>query len=119
MVAGNEKPVCTVLASKLPNGMKLRRSKIRGVESNGMLCSAIELGLGDESDGIVELPGESRTGQAHWLNVSDCRITSFDLDLTPNRGDCFSVLGHRQGPFRDDVDAAEGTAGIRAEGEHP
>ena len=40
---------------KLPNGMKLRKAKIRGVVSNGMLCSAIELGLGDESDGIMEL----------------------------------------------------------------
>jgi len=78
--------------TKLPNGMKLRRSKIRGVESNGMLCSAIEIGLGDESDGIVELPVEATTGQplAEFLDLPDY---SFDLDLTPNRGDCFSVLG--------------------------
>ncbi len=40
----------------LPNGMKLRQAKIRGVVSNGMLCSAVELGLGDESDGIMSLP---------------------------------------------------------------
>ncbi|MDH3988922.1 MAG: phenylalanine--tRNA ligase subunit beta, partial [Gammaproteobacteria bacterium] len=78
--------------TKLPNGMKLRRSKIRGVESNGMLCSAIEIGLGDESDGIVELADDSLVGQslADCLDLPD---VSFDLDLTPNRGDCFSVLG--------------------------
>ena len=78
--------------TKLPNGMKLRKSKIRGVVSNGMLCSAVELGLGDESDGIVELADDAPAGQplVAYLDLPD---TTFDLDLTPNRGDCFSVLG--------------------------
>jgi phenylalanyl-tRNA synthetase beta chain len=77
---------------KLPNGMKLRKAKIRGVVSNGMLCSALELGLGDESDGILSLPHEAEVGSAliSFLNLPDAII---DLDLTPNRGDCFSVLG--------------------------
>jgi phenylalanyl-tRNA synthetase beta chain len=77
---------------KLPNGMKLRKAKIRGVVSNGMLCSAVELGLGDESDGIMSLPQEAEVGSAlvSFLNLPD---TIIDLDLTPNRGDCFSVLG--------------------------
>jgi phenylalanyl-tRNA synthetase beta chain len=77
---------------ELPNGMKLRKARIRGVESNGMLCSAIEIGLGDESDGIMELPGDAPTGQplTDYLGLPDAVI---DLDLTPNRGDCFSVLG--------------------------
>ena len=77
---------------KLPNGMKLRKAKIRGVVSNGMLCSATELGLGDESDGIVSLPLEAEVGSAlvDFLSLPDAII---DLDLTPNRGDCFSVLG--------------------------
>ena len=77
---------------KLPNGMKLRKARIRGVVSNGMLCSAIELGLGDESDGIVELDDDAPTGMAltDHLGLPD---VSFNLDLTPNRGDCFSVLG--------------------------
>jgi len=77
---------------RLPNGMKLRRSKIRGIESNGMLCSAVELDLGDESDGIMELEQDAKPGQdfATYLRLPD---TVFDLDLTPNRGDCFSVLG--------------------------
>ena len=46
----------------LPNGMKLRKAKIRGVVSNGMLCSAVELGLGDESDGILSLPADANAG---------------------------------------------------------
>ena len=77
---------------KLPNGVKLRKSKIRGVVSNGMLCSAVELGLGDESDGIIELHTDAPTGKplSEYLELPD---HSFDLDLTPNRGDCFSVLG--------------------------
>ena len=77
---------------RLPNGLKLRRSKIRGVESAGMLCSAVELGLGDESDGIMDLGSEAQTGQklTDFLSLPDA---VFDLDLTPNRGDCFSVLG--------------------------
>ena len=76
----------------LPNGTKLRKTKIRGVTSNGMLCSAIELGLGDESDGIVTLPADAPVGTSlvDYLGLPDA---VFDLDLTPNRGDCFSVLG--------------------------
>ncbi len=76
----------------LPNGMKLRKAKIRGVVSNGMLCSAVELGLGDESDGIMHLADDAATGTplVDYLQLPDAAI---DLDLTPNRGDCFSVLG--------------------------
>jgi phenylalanyl-tRNA synthetase beta chain len=76
----------------LPNGIKLRKSKIRGIVSNGMLCSAIELGLGEESDGILELSDDAPPGAplTDYLGLPD---TVFDLALTPNRGDCFSVLG--------------------------
>ncbi|MGI9273155.1 MAG: phenylalanine--tRNA ligase subunit beta [Woeseiaceae bacterium] len=76
----------------LPNGLKLRKSKIRGVVSNGMLCSAVELGLGDESDGIISLPADAPVGDSltSFLKLPDA---AFDLSLTPNRGDCFSVLG--------------------------
>lgn len=76
----------------LPNGMKLRKAKIRGVVSNGMLCSAVELGLGDESDGIMSLAPDAVVGEslAEFLHLPD---SVYDLDLTPNRGDCFSVLG--------------------------
>jgi phenylalanyl-tRNA synthetase beta chain len=77
---------------KLPNGLKLRKSKIRGVVSNGMLCSAVELGLGDESDGIISLPADAPVGDsfADYMKFPDA---AYEMDLTPNRGDCFSVLG--------------------------
>jgi len=76
----------------LPSGIVLRETKIRGVKSFGMLCSAIELGLGDESDGIMALPEDAPVGEplAHYLGLPDAVV---DVDLTPNRGDCFSVLG--------------------------
>ena len=63
VVTGMKSPFAPA-GTKLPNGMKLKKAKIRGVESNGMLCSAIELGLGDEADGIIELPENATTGQA-------------------------------------------------------
>ena len=76
----------------LPNGLQLRKAKIRGIVSNGMLCSAVELDLGDESDGIMSLPADAVAGTslAEYLQLPDAVI---DVDLTPNRGDCFSVLG--------------------------
>ncbi len=89
--AGMKSPLA-VPGVTLPNGIKLRKSKIRGVASNGMLCSAVELGLGEESDGILALADDAPAGMplAEYLGLPD---TVFDLDLTPNRGDCFSVLG--------------------------
>ncbi len=91
VVKGMKTPLATP-GVKLPNGLKLRKSKIRGVVSNGMLCSAVELGLGEESDGIMELAGDAPVGAAlaEYLKLPDA---VFDLDLTPNRGDCFNVLG--------------------------
>ena len=76
----------------LPNGVKLRKAKIRGVVSNGMLCSAQELGLGDDADGIMDLPADATVGRplVEFLGLPDAVV---DLDLTPNRGDCFSILG--------------------------
>ena len=91
VVAGMKSPLATPGVT-LPNGLKLRKSKIRGVVSNGMLCSAVELGLGEESDGIIALPADAPVGESlsSYLQLPDA---VFDLDLTPNRGDCFSVLG--------------------------
>ena len=76
----------------LPGGTKIRRARIRGVESAGMLCSRAELALGEEADGIVSLPADAPAGRdlADYLALPD-RV--FDIDLTPNRGDCFSILG--------------------------
>lgn len=74
------------------NNMKIKVSKIRGVESNGMLCSATELGLGDESDGIIELPATAEIGKAFapFIGADDPVI---EIALTPNRADCTSVHG--------------------------
>ena len=71
---------------------ELRARDFRGVESQGMLCSAAELGLGDEADGILELPDAFVTGSdlREALALDDRCIT---LDLTPNRGDCLSLKG--------------------------
>ncbi|MCH8866732.1 MAG: phenylalanine--tRNA ligase subunit beta [Proteobacteria bacterium] len=91
VTAGMKSPLARA-GITLPNGVKLRKSKIRGVISHGMLCSAVELGLGDESDGIIALPEDAPVGEslASYLGLPDAVI---DLNLTPNRGDCFSVLG--------------------------
>ncbi|MEM6810732.1 MAG: phenylalanine--tRNA ligase subunit beta [Pseudomonadota bacterium] len=80
------------IGTVLPGGLKIRKSKLRGVVSHGMLCSARELGLGEEHDGILELPAAMKPGMplAEALELPDDVI---DVDLTPNRGDCFSVLG--------------------------
>ncbi len=76
----------------LPDGVKIRRAKLRGVTSNGMLCSGQDLGLSDESDGLLELSPDAPLGQSvrDFLQLDDAIL---DIDLTPNRGDCFSVLG--------------------------
>ncbi|GGD85326.1 phenylalanine--tRNA ligase beta subunit [Tsuneonella deserti] len=73
------------------NGMELKKSAIRGVESNGMMCSVRELQLGDEHEGIIELPADAPVGAA----FSDYRGTSpvFDVAITPNRPDCMGVEG--------------------------
>ncbi|MEO6041817.1 MAG: phenylalanine--tRNA ligase subunit beta [Croceibacterium sp.] len=73
------------------NGMVLRKSAIRGVESNGMMCSVRELQLGDEHEGIIELPADAAVG----TSFADYRGTSpvFDVAITPNRPDCMGVMG--------------------------
>ena len=73
------------------NGMELRKSAIRGVESNGMMCSVRELELGDEHDGIIELPGDAPVGQS-FADYSDASPV-FDVAITPNRPDCMGVYG--------------------------
>jgi phenylalanyl-tRNA synthetase beta chain len=73
------------------NGMELRKSAIRGVESNGMMCSSRELQLGDDHAGIIELPADAPVGTA----FADYQGTSpvFDVAITPNRPDCMGVEG--------------------------
>ena len=74
------------------NGMVLKVAAIRGVESNGMMCSIAELELGDDHDGIIELPDDAPVGQvyADWAGLDDPVI---DVSITPNRQDCMGVRG--------------------------
>jgi phenylalanyl-tRNA synthetase beta chain len=74
------------------NGMVLRKAAIRGVESNGMMCSSRELELGDDHDGIIELPADAPVGQAFadYIGADDPVI---DVAITPNRQDCMGVRG--------------------------
>ncbi len=76
----------------LPGDFKIKESKIRGQLSQGMLCSEKELGLADESAGIMILPTDLQVGQPVFkaLGLTDVR---FELGLTPNRADCLSVVG--------------------------
>src|ERR1700724_485750 len=77
--------------AKLPNGTEIRKSKLRGVESEGMLCSAIELGLGSDAAGLLILSPEAKIG----LAISDLfpSDTILDVEVTPNRGDLLSHYG--------------------------
>ncbi len=74
------------------NGMVLKKTAIRGVESNGMMCSTRELELGDDHDGIIELDAAAPVGQvyADWAGLNDPVI---DVSVTPNRQDCMGVRG--------------------------
>ena len=76
----------------LPGDFKIKKAKLRGVESRGMLCSAAELGLGDDHDGILEL-GEDTAVGADLREALKLDDVSVDVDLTPNRGDCLSLRG--------------------------
>jgi phenylalanyl-tRNA synthetase beta chain len=77
--------------AKLPNGTEIRKSKLRGVESEGMLCSAIELGLGQDAAGLLILSPEAKIGAP----ISDLfpGDTILDVEITPNRGDLLSYFG--------------------------
>ena len=76
----------------LPNEVRVKQRTLQGVESNGMLCSASELDIGDDYTGILELPAAAPVGQplSEALRIEDNCI---EIDLTPNRGDCFSIRG--------------------------
>ena len=78
--------------AQLGDGRHIKETQIRGVDSTGMLCSEAELGLGDDSSGLIVLPPDAQPGVAvaEYLQLDDHTI---DIDLTPNRGDCLSVVG--------------------------
>lgn len=89
--AGLKAPLAT-LGTVLPGGLKIKPAKLRGVASEGMLCSEPELGLGDEASGLMELPADAPVGETltRYLGLDDHVL---DIDLTPNRADCLSVRG--------------------------
>ena len=89
---GLKAPLATVGAT-LPGGMAIKAAKLRGVESDGMLCSAKELGLDADASGLLELPADAPVGAplADYLGLPDA--THRDSSSRPNRADCFSVRG--------------------------
>lgn len=74
------------------NGMVLKKTAIRGVESNGMMCSVAELELGDDHDGIIELPADAPVGMA-FAEYADANDPVIDVAITPSRQDCMGVMG--------------------------
>jgi len=113
------KVAVAMVGAHLPNDMIINRAKLRGLESNGMLCSARELGLGDEHDGIMELPDSLPLNQ-DLREALDLDDVTLEVNATPNRGDCMSVFGiardyaaaqeRRHLTVRVDSVAARGTA---------
>ncbi len=95
-------PLATV-GARLPNGVTIKTAKLRGVESQGMLCSAKELGIDIDASGLMELPDDAPIGKplAQYLRLPD---TTIEVELTPNRGDCLGMLG-----LADEVAAEFGT----------
>ena len=84
--------VVSMVGATLPGGVKIKKSKLRGVESQGMNCSERELGLGDTHEGIMILPQDAPVGVpfAEWYGLTDSII---ECELTPNRPDCMSMVG--------------------------
>ncbi|MFB9068930.1 phenylalanine--tRNA ligase subunit beta [Pseudofulvimonas gallinarii] len=89
--AGLKAPLAQIGAA-LPNGMAIKAARLRGVESQGMLCSARELGLDQDATGLMELPDDAPVGTplARYLALPDASI---ELGLTPNRADCLGLRG--------------------------
>jgi phenylalanyl-tRNA synthetase beta chain len=82
---------CAVLGARLPT-MQIRAAKVRGIESQGMLCAADELGLSEDHSGLLELPAQAPVGR-DVRDVLELDDHVFTLKITPNRGDAMSVLG--------------------------
>ncbi len=86
------KVAVATVGAVLPGNFKIKKAKLRGVPSHGMLCSESELGLSDSSDGILELASDAPIGLCvrEYLDLND---VSIDVDLTANRGDCLGLKG--------------------------
>ncbi len=91
VAAGMKVPVALV-GAVLPGGFKIKKAKLRGVQSLGMICAESELGLAESSEGIMALPADAPIGTdiRDYLDLNDGYI---EVDLTPDRGDCLSIAG--------------------------
>jgi phenylalanyl-tRNA synthetase beta chain len=91
-VAAGQKVAVMLPGFRLPGGVEIKTSHIRGVESQGMICSAAELDLGEEADGILVLDETAEPGTpfARWVGLDDVVL---DIEVTPNRPDCLSLWG--------------------------
>ena len=96
-VRAGMKAICAKAGALLPPGadgkaFEIKVGKLRGVESQGMMCSSKELGISEESNGLMELPEDAPVGQniRDYLGLNDLKFT---IKLTPNKADCLSVLG--------------------------
>jgi len=85
------KAPCAMIGAKLAD-LTIKKAKVRGIESSGMMCSAKELGLAEDADGLMEFPSSAAVGQnvRDYLRLDD---TLYTIKLTPNRADCLSILG--------------------------
>ena len=88
----NDKVVVAKIGAVLPGNFKIKKSKIRDVESFGMLCSDAELGLAKESEGIIILPEDAPIGK-EYREYAGLNDVIFELEITPNRPDCLSHIG--------------------------
>ncbi len=91
-VAVGQAVAVALVGALLPNGMKIEKRKIRGQESSGMICSEAELGISAESASIMVLDDAFDAGTA-LSSLLELEDVMFEVDLTPNRGDCLSVIG--------------------------
>ena len=91
-VAAGQKVPVILPGHSLPDGTRIARTKIRGVESAGMICSEVELGIGEDASGIIVLPAQTETGApfASAMGMDDVVV---EFEVTPNRPDCLSVVG--------------------------
>jgi phenylalanyl-tRNA synthetase beta chain len=89
--AGMKAPLALV-GAKLPDGTEIKKAKLRGIESFGMLCSARELGLSEDSSGLLDLPRDLSAG-ADLVQALALDDRVLEINLTPNRGDCMSIAG--------------------------
>ena len=91
-VAQGQKVAVAPVGATLPNGMTIKKAKLRGAPSHGMICSEVELGLSEDHSGIMVLDASFRPG-VKLTDALRLETEVLDIGITPNRGDCLSVLG--------------------------